>query len=101
MHVAPPRLSPRRRMPPDAQETTPIEDRLTAELDDAAIDLPGVPVFLAVRQPDRLQSKPFCGSGGHEQVGAGADPVADGVLEQPMGDGHGGPEQVAARSDRL
>ena len=73
----------------------------SAELDDPPFDPARVGVLLVVRKTDTGQSeRPGCGVG-HEHVGPRADLVANGVLEQSMGDRDGRAEEVAPGSDHL
>lgn len=75
--------------------------RGSTELDDTTLDLSRFSVLLAVREPDLGHPECACSSVGHEQVGPGADPFPDRVLEQSVCDGHRRAEQVTTRSDRL
>ena len=71
-----------------------LAHRLT-ELNNATFDLARVRVLLAVREANLRQSECGCRSVGQEQVGAEADPLSNGVLEQSVRDGNGRAEQVA------
>ena len=78
-----------------------LDRRSGLELDDAPADLTRVGVGLAVGEPNVGEPEPGRCGVGQEEVGAGTDPRADRVLQQPMRDRHGRTEQIAARSDRL
>ena len=71
------------------------------ELEDAALDPPGVRVVLVVRDAGLGQAERDRRGVGHEQVGMDAGPLADAVLQQPVRHRHGRSQQVAPRPDRL